>query len=61
MLDAVLGSNLLGFSEFAAHQRDDLHAVNVLDAVQVFDAKGTCARQGDFDGFAHVVLQKFVM
>ena len=54
--DAVLGGDFLGFFQVAADQRDDFHAVDVLDAVQVFDAEGTGAGQGDFDGFAHFKL-----
>ena len=55
--DAVFVSHLFGFGELAANQRDDFHTVDVFDAVQVFDAEGTCARQGNFDGFAHDELQ----
>jgi hypothetical protein len=41
----------LGLVQFATDQRDDFNAVNILDAVEVFDAKGTGARERDFDGF----------
>ena len=51
--NAVFVSHLFGFGELTPDQRDDFHAVDVLDAVQVFDAESTRARQGDFDGFAH--------
>jgi hypothetical protein len=51
--NAALVSHLFGFGELAADQRDDFHAVDILDAVQVFDAEGSSASEGDFDGFAH--------
>jgi hypothetical protein len=51
--NAVFVRHLFGFGELAADQRDDFDAVDVFDAVQVFDAEGTCACEGDFDGFAH--------
>jgi hypothetical protein len=57
VFDAVFVSHLFGFVEVAADEGHDFNAVDVLDAVQVFDAKGTCARQGDLNGmgsgFAH--------
>ena len=53
MCNAVFGSDFFGFFDVAADQRDDLDAVDVPDPVQVFDAEGTSASQGDFDGFAH--------
>jgi hypothetical protein len=56
VFDAVFISDFFGFFQITADQRDDFNAVDVFDAVQVFDAEGTCARQGDFDGFAHLVF-----
>ena len=53
MLDAVLVSHFLGLIQTTPDQRDDFHAVDVLDAVQVLDAEGTRASQRDFDGLAH--------
>jgi hypothetical protein len=53
VLDAVFISHLAGFVQVAADEGHHLHAVDVFDAVQVFDAEGTRTRQGDFDGFAH--------
>jgi len=52
--NAVFVRDLFGFGELTANQRDHFDAVDVLNAVQVFDAEGTSAREGDFDGFAHV-------
>jgi hypothetical protein len=53
MTNAVFVSHLFGFSELAPDQGDDFNAVNIFDAVQVFDTEGTSASKGDFDGFAH--------
>ncbi len=52
--NAVFVSHLFGFGELTPDQRYDFHAVDVLDAVQMLDAEGTGAGQGDLDGFAHV-------
>ena len=52
--NAVLGGGFSGFFQVTADQGDDFHAVNVFDAVQMFDAESTCASEGDFDGFSHV-------
>jgi hypothetical protein len=53
MVNAVLVCNFFGFVQFATDQGHDLNPINVFDAIQMFDAEGTCARQGDFDRFAH--------
>jgi hypothetical protein len=42
--NAVLRRHLLGLVQFAADQGHDFNTVNIFDAVQVFDAKGTGAR-----------------
>ena len=48
--------HFLGLGQIAADERDDFHAVDVLDAVQVLDAEGAGAGQCDFDGLgAHSV------
>ena len=54
MADAVFVSDFLGLLQIAADQGHHFHTVDVLDAVQVFDAEGTGASQCNFDGFAHI-------
>ena len=51
--NAVFVGYFFGFGKLAVDQRDYVNAVDVFDAVQVFNAKGTCACQGDFDGFIY--------
>jgi len=48
--DAVFVGHFLGLLQVAADERDHFNALDVLDAVQVLDAEGACAGQGDFDG-----------
>ena len=60
MRNAVFGGNLPGFFKVTANDGNDFHAVDVPDAVDVFDTEGARARQGYFDGFAHGVnFQEF--
>jgi hypothetical protein len=49
--NAVFGSHFFRLLQIAADQRDDLDTGYVFDAVQVFDAEGTGAGEGNFDGF----------
>ena len=51
--DAIFDGGLFRLVEFAADQRDHLHAVDQLDAVEMFQAEGPGARQGDLDSFTH--------
>ncbi|MCY1382532.1 hypothetical protein D9M69_705620 [compost metagenome] len=48
--DAVFVGDLFGLLQVAADERHDFNAVNVLDAVEVFDAEGAGAGEGYFDG-----------
>jgi hypothetical protein len=52
--NAVFRRDFLRLVDVTADDGNNFHAGDIFDAVQVFDAEGTCARQGDFDGFAHV-------
>ena len=58
VFDAVLLRHLTRLVELAADQRDHFDAVNVLDAVQVFDAKRTGSDQRHVDRLAHVGFSK---
>jgi hypothetical protein len=40
----------LRFGQVTADEADDFNAVDVLDAVEVFDAEGAGASKGYFDG-----------
>ena len=56
VLDAVFVGHFFGLFQIAADQRHHFHAIDVFDAVQVFDTEctGTCERY--FDGFRHVLF-----
>ena len=47
--NAVPGGHFVRLVQVAADQRHTLHAFDQLDGVQVLDAKGSGARQGDLD------------
>ena len=47
MLNTVFVGNVLRLGQLPPDQRDDLDARNVLDAVEVLDAKCTRASDGD--------------
>ena len=53
MADAVLGRRLLRLVEVAADERDRLDPVDQLDRVEVLQAEGAGAGEGDFDGLGH--------
>jgi hypothetical protein len=53
MSDVVLGRDFLGLFDVAADQRNDFHPFDVLDAIQVLDAKSAGASQRDLDRLAH--------
>ena len=56
VVDAIFICHFFGFFKITTDQRHHFHAIDIFDAVQMFDAESTCTRQGDFDGFTHVVL-----
>jgi hypothetical protein len=48
--DAVFVGHFPGLVQVAADEADHFHIGDVLDAVQVLDAEGAGAGEGDFDG-----------
>ena len=53
MTDAILVGDGLGLLQHPSHQGNDLHAVDILDAVEMLDAERTGAGQRDLDGVTH--------
>ncbi len=53
MADAVFGRGLLRLVEFAPDQRYHFDAVDQLDRVEMFEAEGAGAGEGDFKRFGH--------
>ncbi len=58
--NAVPCCNLFGFVQVAADERRDLHTVNELDGVQVFDAEGAGTRQCNTNGHEELSFLPFV-
>jgi hypothetical protein len=58
MLRAVLLRDFLRLGQLAADDGRDLHAVDVLQPVEVLDAEGAGAGECDADGLAHCLFSR---
>ena len=54
----VLGGDFPGFVQLTANERDHLNPIDVLNAIEMLDAKCAGTGEGDFDGFTHGVTFK---